>query len=252
MKKSLFTALILITVLVILLTSLSCKKKEEPVLRVGTNAEYPPFEFKNGEEFAGVDMDIVKAIATKMGMKYVITDMDFDALIPSLSANKIDIAVSAITITDERKNQVDFSIPYYVANQVIIGKMDSELKIEKLEDLIKYKVGAQNGTTGQIYIDSMLVQTKLMKKDNLKKYSTNIEAITDMQNGNIDFVIIDDSAAQGYAKLQPIKTVFQISTNEQYGIALQKNSLYKEPVNRALDDLIKTGEILDIVTKYIK
>jgi ABC-type amino acid transport substrate-binding protein len=249
MKKTLFIALILITMLAILLTSVSCKKKTEPILRVGTNAEYPPFESKDGDQFVGVDMDMVKAIAAKMGMKYEIIDMDFDALIPSLTSNKIDIAVSAITITDERKQQVDFSTPYYIANQVIIAKLDTKLVVNKPEDIVKYKIGAQNGTTGQIYIEENLVSKKLMDKNNLKKYSTNIEAITDMLNGNIDFVIIDDSAAQGYSKLKPIKILHQIQTNEQYGIALQKNSPYKDQVNKALDDLIKTGEILNIVTR---
>ncbi len=252
MKKTLIVAIVLFTMFAILLTSASCKKKTEPVLRIGTNAEYPPFEFKENNEFMGVDMDIARAIAAKMGMKYEIIDMDFDALIPSLTSNKIDIALSAITITEDRRQQVDFSHPYYIANQVIIARPDTKLKIEKLEDIVKYKVGAQNGTTGQIYIDENLIAGNKMNKNNLKKYSTNIEAITDMLNGNIDLVIIDDSAAQGYSKLKPIATLFMIETNEQYGIALQKNSLYLEAVNMALDDLIQSGEILDIVAKYFE
>ncbi len=249
MKKALFIILILLTAMTILFTSLSCKKKDEPVLRVGTNAEYPPFEFKKDNQFAGVDMDLVKALADKMGMKYEIIDMDFDALIPSLTSNKIDLAISAITITDERKGQVDFSTPYYIANQVIIAKMDSKTKITKVEDLAKFTVGAQNGTTGQILIEDNLVTKKLMDKKNLRKYSTNIEAITDMLNGNIDFVIIDDSAAQGYSKLKPLQMVFKIETKEEYGIALQKNSPYKEKINAALDGLIKDGEVVNILAK---
>lgn len=249
MKKSLFIMLIVLTALVIVFAGVSCKKKTETILRIGTNAEYPPFEFKDGDQFVGVDMDLAKAIAEKIGAKYEIIDMDFDALIPSLTSNKIDLAISAITITDERKQQVDFSLPYYTANQVIIAKAESEVKIEKLEDLVKYKVGAQNGTTGQIYVQENLVDKKLMNKDNLKKYSTNIEAITDMMNGNIDLVIIDDSAAQGYSKLKPIKTIFKIETNEEYGIALQKESPHKEKINAALDELIKSGEVVNIIAK---
>ncbi len=249
MKKTLFTILIVLAALAILFTGFSCKKKTETVLRIGTNAEYPPFEFKNGDQFAGVDMDLAKAIAEKMGVQYEIIDMDFDALIPSLTSKKIDLAMSAITITDERKQQVDFSLPYYIANQVIIAKNESTVKIEKLEDLAKYKVGAQNGTTGQIYVQENMVDKKLMDKGNLKKYSTNIEAITDMMNGNIDLVIIDDSAAQGYAKLKPIKTIFKIETNEEYGVALPKDSPYKEKINAALDELIKSGEVVNIIAK---
>lgn len=249
MKKILIVTLVLMTALVILVAGVSCKKKGEAVLRIGTNAEYPPFEYKENDQFVGVDMDLVRALAEKMGMKYEIIDMDFDALIPSLTSNKIDLAISAITITEERMQQVDFSLPYYIANQVIIAKQDNQAKIEKLEDITKYKVGAQNGTTGQIYVQENLIDKKLMDKNNLKKYSTNIEAITDMMNGNIDFVIIDDSAAQGYSKLKPLQILFKIETNEEYGIALQKESIYKEKINTALDELIQSGEVVNIIAK---
>lgn len=248
MKKTVFMLLIVALSLGLILSA--CGKKKETILRIGTNAEYPPFEFKDGAEFTGVDMDLAKIIAEKLSLKYEIIDMEFDSLIPSLAGGKIDMAISAITITDERKVQVDFSEPYYLANQVIIAKPDTKLKIEKLEDLAKYKVGAQNGTTGQIYVDSMLVSAKLMDAKNLRKYSTNIEAITDMLNGNIDFVIIDDSAAEGYSKLKPIATVFKIQTNESYGIAFPKNSVYKDKVNAIISEMKTNAGILNIIQKY--
>lgn len=241
---------LLIVALALALLAAGCGKKKEPVLRIGTNAEYPPFEYKEGTQFVGVDMDLAKAIAEQLGMKYEIIDMEFDSLIPSLAGGKIDLAISAITITDERKGQVDFSDPYYIANQVIIAKPDTKLRIDKLEDLAKYKLGAQNGTTGQIYIDSMLVAARKMDSKNLRKYSTNIEAITDMLNGNIDFVIIDDSAAEGYSKLKPLATVFKIETNESYGIAFPKESEYRDKVNNALREMIAGDELIKIIQKY--
>ncbi len=249
MKKTLTVTLIVMAVLLVLFAGVSCKKKEAAVLRIGTNAEYPPFEYKDNDQFMGVDMDLARALAAKLGMEYSIIDMDFDALIPSLTSNKIDLALSAITITEDRMQQVDFSHPYYIANQVIIAKLDSPLKVEKIEDIVKYKVGAQNGTTGQIYVQENLVDKNLMNKNNFKKYSTNIEAITDMLNGNIDLVIIDDSAAQGYAKLKPISILFKIETNEEYGIAMQKGSPYKDLINNALQEMIQSGELIDLIAK---
>ena len=248
MKKTAIILLIVALSLGLVLTA--CGKKKETILRIGTNAEYPPFEFKKGAEFAGVDMDLAVVIAEKMGLKYQIIDMEFDSLIPSLISGKIDMAISAITITDARKAKVDFTAPYYLANQVIIAKPDTRLKIEKLEDLAKYKIGAQNGTTGQIYLDSMLVAAKLMDAKDLRKYSTNIEAITDMLNGNIDFVIIDDSAAEGYGKLKPIATVFKIQTNESYGIAFPKDSIYKTQVDEIISEMKANAGILGIIQKY--
>jgi polar amino acid transport system substrate-binding protein len=248
-------AKILLSVLlvVILVAGISgCGKKKPAVLRIGTNAEYPPFESKEGENFVGVDMDLARQIANKLDMEFQITDMDFDTLIPSLGSNKIDLALSAITITDERKAQVDFSQPYYVANQVIIAAPNSKAKLDRIENIGKFKVGAQNGTTGQIYLTENYIDKKLMPKDNLKKYPTNIEAITDLLNGNVDFVIIDDSAAQGYMKLKPITIVQKIETNENYGIAMPKGGAMNEKINTALKELLDSGEVLSIIQTHIK
>jgi len=219
-------------------------------LKIGTNAEYPPFEFKENGEFKGIDMDLARMIAKKIGVKYEIIDMDFDSLIPSLMSKKIDMAIAAITITDERKKNVDFSIPYYTANQSIIAKKDSDIVIKSVEDIAKYKIGSQNGTTGQIYIDDNLVKTGKMPKENFKKYATNIEAITDMLNGNIDLVIIDDGAAQGYVKLKPIKILYIIDTGENYGIAFQKGSPYVEKVNSILKSILNSDEWVQLIKKY--
>lgn len=245
-------SILLLLVAVILIGITACGKKQPTVLRIGTNAEYPPFESKEGENFVGVDMDLARQIAAKLDMEFEIIDMDFDTLIPSLGSNKIDLALSAITITDERKAQVDFSQPYYVANQVIIAPKDSKNTLSKIEDIGKYKVGAQNGTTGQIYLSENFVDKKQMPKDNLKKYPTNIEAITDMLNGNVDFVIIDDSAAQGYSKLKPINIVQKIETNENYGIAMPKNGALNEKINAALKELMDSGEVMSIIQTHIK
>jgi len=225
-------------------------KEEKLTLKIGTNAEYPPFEYKENGEFKGIDMDLIRMVAEKMGADYEIIDMDFDALIPSLVSKKIDMAIAAITITDERKKQVDFSIPYYTANQAIIAPKindivinNEDVKINKSSDLI-------DGTTGQIYIDENFIKTGKMEKKNLKKYATNIEAITDMLNGNVDVVIIDDGAAQGYSKLKPIKTIFVIDTGENYGIAFQKGSPYVSKVNSILNEIINSNDWIELIQKY--
>jgi len=247
------TFVLLMLLLVVLVTVTACGKKEgDKVLRVGTNAEYPPFEYKSNNQFTGVDMDLARMIARRMGMKLEIVDMDFDALIPSLTANKIDMAISAITINGDRVKQVDFSIPYYNAQQSIIAKNESKITVSKAEDLGKYKIGVQNGTTGQIYLDENLVKKDLMDKKNLKKYQTNIEAITDLLNGNIDLVMIDNTAAIGYAALKPIRTIFSIDTKEQYGVALQKGSTYKDKLDSILKEIIAADSVNILVQTHSK
>lgn len=243
--------LAVVAVVVSLVAGLIGCGKKEVILKIGTNAEYPPFEYKENDEYKGIDIELAKMLAEKMGMKYEIVDMQFDSLIPSVTQNKIDMSLSAITITDERKQQIDFSMPYFSANQAIIVKKDSKLVISKDDDLAKFKIGVQNGTTGQIWIDDNLVTPKKMDEKKFKKYATNIEAITDMMNGNLDLVIIDDSAAKGYEKLKDIKIIYTINTNENYGIALPKNSVYKEKVNAALNEILTSEEWKNLLEKYL-
>ncbi|MDD2230309.1 MAG: transporter substrate-binding domain-containing protein [Candidatus Cloacimonetes bacterium] len=252
MKASFKIVLCLLVVLVLVFGITACGKKQAKVLRIGTNAEYPPFESKVGDSFVGVDMDLARQIANKLDMEFEIIDMDFDTLIPSLNSKKIDFALSAISITDERKAQVDFSQPYYVVNQVIIAASDSKKTLAKIEDLGKFKVGALSSTTGHKYLAENYVDKGLMPKDNLRVYLTNVEAITDLLNAKIDFVIIDDSAAQGYAQQKPISIINKIETNENYGIAMPKGAELNDKINQALKELMDSGEVISIIQTHIQ
>ncbi|MFN3410691.1 MAG: basic amino acid ABC transporter substrate-binding protein [Exilispira sp.] len=242
--------LILLTIFFFLMIAFFGCKKEANILKVGTNAEYPPFEYKDGDQFLGIDMDIARYIATKLGKKIEISDIDFDSLIPSLQNNKFDMVIAAMTITDERKQIVDFSIPYYTANQSIIVKQDSSLAINSEEELAKLKIGVQRGTTGEAYIDENFIQKGLMNDSQLIRFDNNINAVQELLNGNVDCVIIDDSAAKGYEKLKPVKVIFTIESNESYGIAFPKGSKLIEKVNKIIEELLKSNEWLELIKKY--
>jgi len=254
MKKIAFIISLLISISAAALIMLSCSKPAEPVLRVGTEAAYPPFEFTDDKtgEFKGIDMDLARLIAKKMNMKLEIINMEFDGLIPSLDANKIDMVMAAMTISEERKKQVDFSDSYFAANQSLIVPNESKVTIDSLPMLGALRVGAQNGTTGQLYVDSNFVKTGKMPKENLKKYPTNIEAITDLINGNLDVVIIDDEVGKSYGKIKPLKTVYTISTGENYGIAFSKKYPLKDKVNAALVEILNSDEWQQILQSYWK
>lgn len=252
MRANFRNALSLLVALVLVFGNTACGKKQAKVLRIGTNAEYPPFESKEGESFVGVDMDLARQIANKLEMEFEIIDMDFQTLIPSLNSQKIDLALSAISITEERKAQVEFSQPYYVVNQVIIAASKSKKTLAKLEDIGNFKVGVLKGTTGNKYLVENYVDKELMSKDNLREYLTNIEAITDLLNGKVDFVIIDDSAALGYAKQKPISIVKKIETNESYGIAMPKGADLNAKINQALQELMDSGEVQSIIQTHIQ
>ncbi len=242
--------LIFLVIIFVVLSIFTACKKEAAVLKVGTNAEYPPFEYKEGDSFLGIDMDIARYIATKVGKRLEINDIEFDSLIPSLQNNKFDMVLAAMTITDERKEVVDFSIPYYTANQSIVAKSDSSLTIASEEELAKLKIGVQRGTTGEAYIDETFIQTQKMEDSQLVRFDNNISAIQELLNGNVDCVIIDDSAAKGYEKLKPIKVVYTIESNENYGIAFPKGSKLLEKVNNIISELLKSNEWIELIKKY--
>lgn len=249
MKITRVLAVFICVFMLILITT--CGQQEKKVLRFGNNPEYPPFSYMTGSAVDGIDADIAKKIADKMGWEYEIIAMEFQALIPALASNKIDAAISAITITPQRAQVVDFSAPYYTTNQVIVAKNDSPIVINKVEDLGNYTIGTLKDTTGHMYIVENLLEKDLMSKNNLKLYPTNLEAIGELLAGNIDFVIIDETAALGYSKLKPIKEAFIIKTNEQYGIAMQKGKALNDKINKALNELIASGEVKRIIDSHI-
>jgi polar amino acid transport system substrate-binding protein len=127
---------------------------------VGTSADFPPFEYIENGQFVGFDMDLMREIAKIAGFELKFVDMSFDSLIPALRAGQIDVAAAAMTITEERKKVVDFSMPYWTADQSIIVKADSDLTITVLFG--KYRIGVQTGTTGDLWCTENLVQKGLV------------------------------------------------------------------------------------------
>lgn len=230
----------------------ACMPKEKAVLRFATTPEYPPFSYKTGEVIEGIEPELIRKIADKMGMKYQLEAMSFDSLFAALASDKVDAAIASITITPQRSQQLDFSSPYYTTNQAIVSRSDSPLAISNVEDLGKYTIGTLRNTTGHLYIVEHLLDKDLMPKKNFKLYGTILEAVGEMLAGNLDFVIIDETAAIGYSKQKPIKVAFLIKTNESYGIAMQKGKALNEKINKALNELIASGEVKRITDSYLK
>ncbi len=174
-------------------------------LVAATNAEFAPFEYKEGDKFYGIDMEIAKLLADKLGKELVIVDMAFDAVLLSVQQQKADIGMAGLTVTEERAKQVDFSDPYYNAAQKIICKADDKTfdNCKTKEDVDKILqgfdksvlIGGQNGTTGQYYVEgsSDFGFTKL--NATWKGYANGSLAVQDLINGGINYVIIDAAPA---------------------------------------------------------
>jgi len=223
-------------------------------LTMATSADFPPYEFYDGDKIVGIDAEIAAAIAQKLGMELKIEDMDFDSVIPAIQSGKADIAMSGLTVTDERKLTVDFSDSYATGVQAIV--VPEKSPITSADDLAKnvgkYKIGVQLATTGDIYA-SDTPEKGGFGSDNVEEYSKGADAILALTSGKIDAVIIDKEPAKAFvAANSGLKVLDSAYVSEDYAIAVQKgNTELLGKVNDALKGLIADGTVKSIVDKYI-
>jgi len=228
------------------------KIKERGYLVVGTSADFPPFEMVDEKgEIVGLDIDIAKKIAEKLGVKLVIRDIKFEGLIPALISGDVDLVIAGMTITEERAKSVDFSIPYFEADQAVMV-LKERTDITSVEDLTGKKIGVQEGTTGDFWVTDNLVKKGKVKEDDVKRYGKFTVALLELKKGGIDAVVMDKPAAEMYVKLDnSLKIAVVIKTGEKYGIAVKKgNKDLLDLVNKVLEELIKSGEMEKLIKKW--
>lgn len=225
---------------------------DEKVLTMATNAEFPPYEYMEGNEIVGIDAEIAKAIAEKIGYELVIENVDFDSLIPGVQTGKYDFVAAGMTVTDERKEQVDFTDSYATGIQSIIVKEDSA--ITSVDDLFadgaNTKIGVQLATTGDLYCTWDIEDEGL---GSVERFNKGADAVMALQSGKVDCVVIDNEPAKVFvannAGLKILDTEYAV---EDYAIAVGKDKpeLLKE-INTALGELIADGTVAKIIEKYI-
>ncbi len=217
---------------------------------VGTDAAYAPFESQNEKgEIVGFDIDVVKAVAQKAGIEVKFVNTPWEGIFNSVAQGDRDLLVSAITITNERKQTLDFSAPYFDAQQLIAVKKDS--KIAKFTDLKKLKVGVQNGTTGDEVV------AKLQGKDspNIKRFESTPLALKELEAGGVEAVVADNGVVVNYVNNNSdakFKTVSDASfASEQYGLAVKKgNAELLEKLNQGLTGIKTDGTYGKIYAQY--
>ena len=251
MKKNLLKVLSMAAALVLAVSALSaCGKKAEdgddaelPTLTMATNAEFKPFEYLEGEEIVGADIDMANAIAEYLGYKLEITNIDFDAALTGAATGKYDMAVAGITATDERRKSMNFSDNYFKASQSIIVTADSEIKGK--DDLEGKLIACQEGTTGEQYL--------LDEGYEIQSFKTASEAVASLKAGKADAVIVDNAVAKALSAEQNGATVVldEALTEEAYAIALQLgNDELTEKINEALKAIEADGTLAKIFEKY--
>lgn len=207
-----------------------------------TEATFPPYEYHEGEEIKGIDPEIMYEVAKRMNKKLVVEDMSFDSVITAVVSGKADVAASGITITEERKKQVDFSLPYVEAAQVIVVKKGSA--IQSANELKGKRIGVQHGTTGDTYVTNNIQQPE--------RFPNAALVISALTAGKIDVAVIDhDPAKMFLAKETELQILPQPLVMEQYAIAVKKgNHELLSQINTTILELQSTGKLKEICTKH--
>jgi len=226
--------------------------KADNVLTMATNAEFPPYEYYDGDKVVGIDAEVAAAIAEKLGMELEIVDTAFDSIIPAIQAKKYDIGMAGMTVTDERLEEVNFSDTYAKGVQVVIVKEDSV--ITTVDDLFaegaNHAVGVQTGTTGDIYATGDIEEAGL---GTMSRFNKGADAVAALTSGKVDCVIIDNEPAKSFVAanegLVILDTEYAV---EDYAICIAKeNTELLDKVNGALKELIADGTVQKIIDKYI-
>lgn len=215
------------------------------VLTMATNAYFPPYEYYEGEEIIGIDAEIAKAVADKLGLELKIEDMEFDSIIMAVQQGKADMGLAGMTVTEDRLESVNFSDSYATGIQSVIVTEDSD--ITDIDGLAGKKVGVQLMTTGDF-----LAQEKI-GEEFVEEYNKGADAVMALTQGKVDAVIIDNQPALSYVKstegLKILDTEFAV---EDYAAAVAKdNEGLLNAINGALVELQADGTIQGIIDKYI-
>lgn len=226
------------------------KIKADGYVTMSTNAEFEPFEYKDGDKISGIDVDIAQKIADKLGVQLKVNDMSFDTLITDLDSGKSNLVAAGMTVTDDRKKNVDFSDPYFNASQAIIVLKGSAIKSRA--DLNGKKVGVQQGTTGDTYCTNEDGKNDI-KVSSVERYSKGVDAVTDLINGKVDAVVIDNFPATKFVDKNPdkIAKLSETLTEEKYAIAVKKGDAEMlKTVNAVLGEMKSSGELDKVIEKY--
>lgn len=252
MKK--ITAIFMIIFSLIL--SLSCNNKtnsseglentEDKIIYVGIDAAFPPFGYLYNGNIAGFDYDIMNEIAKLTDMKVEFNQMQFAGLLPALQTKKIDVIIAGMTVTEERKEFVNFSETYYVSSQVILVHRDNN-DITNFDNLEGKNVGTVIGTTGDVIMTEN-------EKVNVKKFDTGAQAVLSLKEKKIDAIVFDKEPCKNFAKYnEEIKLIDSDSVQEDYAIAVRKeDTSLLENINRGISIIMTNGTYENLIEKNFK
>lgn len=219
---------------------------------MATNAQFEPFEYIDGTDFKGIDIEISQKIADELGVELEIHDVKFESVIAEITTGKANFAAAGLSITPDRLENVDFSNEYFSATQSIVVMKEGS-SVAKPEDLKDKVVGVQTGTTADTYVTDKDGENNVGVKE-VKRYNSFVDAVNDLMTGRLDAVVMDDFPATKLVEknADKIMKLDDELTGEKYAIAVPKgDEAMKELVNKVLADMEESGEMDELLTKYI-
>ncbi len=213
--------------------------KQDNTLKMITEATFPPYEFLRGQEIVGIDVEICRAVAQKLGRPFQAETVDFDSVIPAVISGKADLAAAGITITEDRKKNVDFSIPYVKTGIVVIYKKSNPFKDPA--QLKGKKIGVQSGTTSETYVLEQLKQEP-------ERAKSPAEAVAALKSGRVEFVIADIDPAKNCVKGEADLALSDFITSEEYAVAIKKG---RPELLKAINDTITAAKADGRLAKWI-
>ncbi len=244
--KRWLAVLVSLLMLVTLLGSTGCRPTSDKLV-VGTSADYEPFEYIDEDgNYAGFDIELMEEIGRRMNLEIEWQDIAFDGLIGSLQTGKIDAIIAAMSATPERQQQVDFTQPYFIGADAIILAEDSDIVINRNEDMAGYRVGVQTGTIQETWIEDNI-------EVELFRYERAEQAIMDLQSGRIDIVAMDYYAATSFVNRGGLTVALRTQFAGQHmAIAVQKgNTELRDQLDSMIDELQAEGFVDQLALKYL-
>ena len=219
-----------------------CADKNDGTLKMITETTFPPYEFLRGQEIVGIDVEICRAVAQKLGKSFQCETVDFDSVIPAVISGKADLAAAGITVTEDRKKNVDFSDPYVKTGIVVVYKKDNPFKDK--DQLKGKKIGVQAGTTSETFVTDELKQEP-------ERTKSPAEAVAALKTGRVEFVIADIDPAKNCVKGEDSLALSDFITSEEYAIAIKKGQpeLLKA-INETIAELKADGRLAKWVADF--
>ena len=217
-----------------------CAQKDDNSLKMITEATFPPYEFLRGQEIAGIDVEICRAVAQKLNRPFKAETVDFDSVIPAVISGKAHLAAAGITVTEDRKKNVDFSIPYVKTGIVVIYKKSNPFTGK--DQLKGKKIGVQSGTTSETFVLEQLLQEPERSK-------SPAEAVAALKSGRVEFVIADIDPAKNCVKGEAELALSDFITSEEYAVAIRKG---QPELLKAIDETITELKVSGQLDQWIR